>query len=214
MAMSHVGMGPDRIRAYFWHAVNKRPGTFWLDPMRLVLNRTEKNWKLAIFRGNNFPNPNQRWLIRVHNFWPGPIASRTATPGQASWILNLKITCGSSTRNSCPENSPLSCQINLHSRVTPGVINLPFNRKFAKIYTLIWFQDKILKPDERKSSWLAFLRICFTSLSQSIPVKLLTKVTFHLKISYFQKLESKSSLPNQVLEPKPLGDSAKSWGKK
>jgi len=53
------GLEPQHpIRVYFWPAVNKRPCTFWPDPIRFFLTQRAKIWKMFDFKGKFFkPKP-------------------------------------------------------------------------------------------------------------------------------------------------------------
>jgi len=75
-------MGPDPTRAYFWHAVNKRPTRLWpgyystrseeifFDPKEKKLTFLGEIFQILTQTINGWPDPTQ-----VKNIWPRPITS-------------------------------------------------------------------------------------------------------------------------------------------
>jgi len=130
-------------RAYFWPAVNKRPGYFLTRPEDIFFfDPKEKIEKSEIFKGN-FPNTNQRWLT-----WPDP-SSKKLTPLRSNFfdpsLLQSIVEMG-------PDLARLYYRPALNKRPThlwPDPMRFCLNQR-EKIEKFVWpnpSNKKLTRPD-------------------------------------------------------------------
>jgi len=80
--LSRDGPWPEPTQAFFWPAVNKRPTLLWPGYFLTRPEQISLIWREKLtFLGENFPNPNRRWLIR-HN---PSYKTFTRTGSKISW---------------------------------------------------------------------------------------------------------------------------------